>query len=58
MNYIVGSLLIPVLMGKILDISGSFLAAFTACAAYGALALASAAFTRETGMHRRPVMGT
>ena len=53
-----GSLLIPVVGGKILDISGSFPAAFTACAAFEALALASAAFTRETGMHRRPVMVT
>jgi MFS family permease len=54
----VGSLLIPVLVGKILDMSDSFPAAFTACAAFEALALASAAFTRETGMHRRPVMVT
>ena len=53
-----GSLLIPVLIGKILDVSGSFPAAFTACAAFEAVALASAAFTRETGMHRRPVMVT
>jgi len=54
----VGSLLIPVLVGKILDVSGSFPAAFTACAVFEAVALASAAFTRETGMHRRPVMVT
>ena len=54
----VGSLLIPVLVGKILDISGSFPAAFTACAVFEAVALVSAAFTRETGMHRRPVMVT
>jgi MFS family permease len=54
----VGSLLIPVLVGKILDMSDSFPAAFTACAAFEAVALASAAFTRETGMHRRPVMVT
>lgn len=53
-----GSLLVPVLVGKILDVSGSFPAAFTACAAFEALALASAAFTRETGMHGRPVMVT
>jgi nitrate/nitrite transporter NarK len=51
-----GSLLIPVLVGKILDVSGSFPAAFMACAAFEAVALASAAFTRETGMHRGPVM--
>jgi MFS family permease len=54
----VGSLLIPVVVGKILDISGSFPAAFAACAAFEALALASAAFTRETAMHRHPVMVT
>jgi len=54
----VGSLLIPVLVGKILDMTGSFPAAFTACAGFEAVALASAAFTRETGMHRRPVMVT
>jgi MFS family permease len=53
-----GSLLIPVLVGKILDMSDSFPVAFTACAAFEAVALASAAFTRETGMHRRPVMVT
>lgn len=52
----VGSLLIPVLVGKILDVSGSFPAAFGACAAFEALALVSAAFTRETGLRRRPVM--
>jgi hypothetical protein len=38
----VGSLLIPVLVDKILDMSDSF----------------PAAFTRETGLHRRPVMVT
>jgi MFS family permease len=54
----VGSLLIPVLVGKILDVSGSFPAAFTACAVFEALALVSAAFTRETGLRRRPVMVT
>ncbi len=53
-----GSLLIPVLIGKILDVSGSFPAAFMACAAFEAVALASAAFSRETGMHGRPVMVT
>ena len=54
----VGSLLIPVLVGKILDVSGSFPAAFTAGAAFEALALVGAAFTRETGLRRRPVMVT
>jgi nitrate/nitrite transporter NarK len=54
----VGSLLIPVLVGKILDVSGSFPAAFIACAGCEALALVSGAFTRETGLRRRPVMVT
>jgi hypothetical protein len=54
----VGSLLISVLIGKILDVSGRFPAAFTACAAFEALAFVGAAFTRETAMHRRPVMVT
>lgn len=54
----VGSLLIPVVVGKILDVSGSFPVAFTACAAFEALALVSATFTRETGLRRRPVMVT
>jgi sugar phosphate permease len=54
----VGSLLIPVLVGKILDVYGSFPAAFIACPACEALALVSGAFTRETGLHRRPVMVT
>ena len=54
----IGSLLIPVLVGKILDVSGSFSAAFMACAGFEALALVSAAFTRETGLRRRPVMVT
>ena len=50
----IGSLLIPVLVGKILDVSGSFPAAFVACAGFEALALASAAFTRETGLAGGP----
>lgn len=54
----VGSLLIPVLVGKILDVSGSFPVAFIACAACEALALVSGAFTREMGLRRRPVMVT
>ena len=57
-NTFVGSLLIPVLVGKILDVSGSFPAAFIASAACEALALVSGAFTRETGLRRRPVMVT
>jgi len=54
----VGSLLIAVLVGKILDVGGSFPAAFSACAAFEALALACAASTRETGFRQRPVMVT
>lgn len=45
-----GSLLIPASVGKILDISGSFPAAFGARAFFEALALVSTAFTRETGL--------
>jgi len=51
-----GSLLIPVLVGKILDLSESFPAAFSASAGFEALALACTAFTRETGLRQRPVM--
>jgi hypothetical protein len=54
----VGSLLIPVRVGKILDVSGSFPAAFITCAACAALAPVIGAFTRETGLRRRPVMVT
>jgi hypothetical protein len=50
----VGSLPIPVLVGKILDVSGSFPAAFGACAAFEALALVCTAFTRETGCASGP----
>ena len=42
----------------ILGMIGSFPAAFIACAAFEAPALASAVITRETGLHRRPVMVT
>ena len=52
------TMLIPVLVGKILDVSGSFPASFIACTACEALALVSGAFTRETGLRRRPVMVT
>jgi hypothetical protein len=54
----VGSLPIPVLVGKILDVSGSFPVAFIECAACEGLAMVSGAFTRETGLRRRPVMVT
>ena len=52
----VGSLITPVALGYILDLTGSFPAAFVACGAVQLLALASAAFTRETGMARRSIM--
>jgi hypothetical protein len=40
------------------EVSGSFPAAVMACAAFEALALVNGAFTRETGLRRRPVMVT
>ena len=55
---LIGSLLIPVRVGKILEVSGSFSAAFIGGAGFEALALASAVFTRETGLRGRPVMVT
>jgi nitrate/nitrite transporter NarK len=45
----VGGLLVPVALGYALDLTGSFTAAFTACAVFEALALGIAMFTRETG---------
>jgi nitrate/nitrite transporter NarK len=45
----VGGLLVPVALGYALDLTGSFAAAFTACAAFEVVALAIAAFTRESG---------
>jgi len=51
-------LLIPVIIGKMLDMTGSFPAAFVARGAFEALALVSAAFTRETRRIACPVVGT
>jgi hypothetical protein len=51
-------LLIPVLVGKIFGVSGSLPAAFTVREAFEAGALVSVAFTHETGLRQRPVMGT
>lgn len=51
----VGGLLIPVGLGRVLDLTGSFSAAFVACAGVQGLALASAAFTRETGRASRGI---
>jgi hypothetical protein len=50
-------LLIAVLVGKILDLSGSFPAAFNACAGFAALARARRLHPRE-GRRQRPVMVT
>jgi len=49
-------LLVAVLVGKILDLRGSFPAVFSACAGFETLAHACAAFTRATGRRRCPVM--
>jgi nitrate/nitrite transporter NarK len=43
----VGGLLVPVALGYALDLTGSFPAAFTACAAFETVALGIAALTRE-----------
>ena len=53
----VGSLLIPVLVGKILDVGGSFPAAFGACAAFEARARARRLHPRD-GVAQRPLMVT
>ncbi|OGK93888.1 MAG: hypothetical protein A2X51_03950 [Candidatus Rokubacteria bacterium GWC2_70_24] len=54
----VGALVIPVLLGAVLDVSGSFPAAFVACAGVQALAFLTACFTREAGLSGRAMMGT
>ncbi len=51
-----GGLVIPVALGYVLDMTGSFPAAFTACGVFEALALACACFARETGPARRSMM--
>jgi nitrate/nitrite transporter NarK len=45
----VGGLVVPVVLGYALDLTGSFRAAFAACAAFEAVALVIACFTRESG---------
>jgi len=45
----VGGLVVPVVLGYALDLTGSFPTAFTACAAFEVVALAIACFTRESG---------
>lgn len=54
----VGSLLIPVALGYVLDRTGSFPNAFIACAAVQTLSFLAAVFTRETGPARRGIMVT
>ncbi|MFZ1058203.1 MAG: hypothetical protein WAP47_03310 [Candidatus Rokuibacteriota bacterium] len=49
-----GSLTIPVLLGRIVDVTGSFPAAFLAAAAIQALAFVTACFTRDTGGRGAP----
>jgi len=52
----VGSLIVPVLLGRIIDLTGSFPAAFSAAAAVQALGVAVACFARESGAGRaRPL---
>lgn len=50
----VGSLTIPVALGRVVDLTGSFPAAFLAAAALQALAFVAACFTRETGGRGAP----
>jgi len=45
----VGGLAVPVVLGWALDRTGSFPAAFAACAGFEVVALAIACFTRESG---------
>jgi nitrate/nitrite transporter NarK len=45
----VGGLLVPVALGYALDLTGSFVTAFAACAVFEVVALGIAVFTRETG---------
>ena len=45
----VGGLLVPMALGYALDVTGSFPAAFIACAVFEVVALAIAVFARETG---------
>ncbi len=52
----IGALVIPVGLGYILDLTGSFPAAFLGCAAMQCLGVLSAACTKETGRAGRAVM--
>ena len=49
-----GSLIIPVLLGRVVDVTGSFPAAFLAAAAVQAVAFVTACFTRDTGGRAAP----
>lgn len=53
----VGGLVLPVALGQLLDLSGSFPVAFTGCALAQAAAIVAGAFTREPRA-ARPVRGT
>jgi ACS family glucarate transporter-like MFS transporter len=50
----VGSLTVPVGLGRVIDVTGSFPAAFLTAAAVQALAFAAACFTREVERRRTP----
>jgi nitrate/nitrite transporter NarK len=56
--FFVGGLVVPVVLGYALDLTGSFRAAFTACAAFEVVALAVACFTRESGGRAATVSGS
>ncbi|MBI4240219.1 MAG: MFS transporter [Candidatus Rokubacteria bacterium] len=51
----IGSLTVPVLLGRVVDLTGSFPMAFVAAGAVQALGFAAACLTRETGPGRRPI---
>ena len=51
----IGSLTVPVFLGRIVDLTGSFPTAFVVAGAVQALAFAVACLTRETGRSRRPL---
>ncbi|MFI5377255.1 MAG: hypothetical protein ACHQ8D_21660 [Candidatus Rokuibacteriota bacterium] len=53
-----GGLVVPVVLGYALDLTGSFRAAFTACAVFEAVALAIACFTQESGGRAATVSGS
>jgi nitrate/nitrite transporter NarK len=54
----VGGLVVPVVLGYALDLTGSFRIAFTACAVFEVVALAIACFTRESGRRAARASGS